>query len=286
MLEELDKILIEKAYNAPEIKGFAGDYRWLSNFYEIEPFEYDGVIYKTTENFYQAMKSVNKDERIHIASLDPGKAKRYTSPHNKNFVVRDNWDMMKLEVMEFILRRKFAQKKFNDLLLATRDIYIEETNGWGDVFWGCTSAGEGHNNLGLLIMKIRKEIQDGLNILAYKPVVGKLLKKKVKKPTIVVNTKHEKCDVYAGRNSPFGNPFSIYTGEYTLEDSMFQFELEISKKLVLDKEFKQSVLNLTGKKIGCFCKKCRSDQPAFAVDTTPCHAEFYANYLNSLQGIV
>jgi hypothetical protein len=67
---------------------------------------------------------------------------------------------------------------------------------------------------------------------------------------------------------------------------MFQFELEISKKLVLDKEFKQAVLGMTGKKIGCFCKKCRSDQPAFVLDTTPCHAEFYANYLNSLQEIV
>lgn len=180
MLDELDKILIEKAYNAPEIKGFAGDYRWLSNFYEIEPYEYDGIIYKTTENYYQAMKTKDKAERAHIASLEPGKAKRYASPHNKKFIVREDWDMIKLEVMEFILRRKFSQPKFRDLLLATRDIYIEETNGWGDVFWGCTSAGEGHNNLGLIVMKIRKELQEGLDILAYKPVVSNILKKKSK----------------------------------------------------------------------------------------------------------
>lgn len=84
----------------------------------------------------------------------------------------------------------------------------------------------------------------------------------------------------------FGNPFSIYTGEFSLEESMANFEYETSKRLILDKDFRLQVLSLQGKKLGCFCKKCHSDMPSFAVDTTPCHAEFYANYLNSRQEIV
>lgn len=67
---------------------------------------------------------------------------------------------------------------------------------------------------------------------------------------------------------------------------MFNFEVEISKKLVLDKEFRADVLALRGKRLGCTCKKCRSDQDAFATDTTACHGEFFANFLNSLEGLV
>jgi hypothetical protein len=43
---------------------------------------------------------------------------------------------------------------------------------------------------------------------------------------------------------------------------------------------------LRGKKLGCSCKKCRTDQEAFATDITDCHGEFYANFLNSLQELV
>jgi len=180
MLEFVEELMIEKASQAPEIKGFDGDFRWLSNFYPIEPFVYDGVAYSTTENYYQAMKTLDKAERQHIASLPPNKAKRYASSYNKKFICRDDWDMIKLEVMEYALRRKFSQPKFQKYLLATRDIYIEETNAWGDIFWGCSLAGEGANKLGLLIQKLRTELQEGRDLSIYKPVIAPLLKKKLK----------------------------------------------------------------------------------------------------------
>lgn len=43
--------------------------------------------------------------------------------------------------------------------------------------------------------------------------------------------------------------------------------------------------SLTGKKIGCFCKKTRSDTDEFAFDTTVCHAEIIETYLNSFNEI-
>lgn len=178
--EAAEEFMLTRASDVSEIRGFSGDFRWASNFYPMEPFEYDGVMYSTTENYYQAMKTKDKNERALIAEMTPGKSKKYASSSNLKFIVRDDWDYIKLEVMEFALRRKFAQPKFKTLLLATRDILIEETNSWGDVFWGVLPSGEGFNNLGLIMMKIRKELQEGKDILDYKPEIAKILKKKSK----------------------------------------------------------------------------------------------------------
>lgn len=95
----------------------------------------------------------------------------------------------------------------------------------------------------------------------------------------------EKFDLYGGRGTKLGNNYSIHTGEYTLDESLNLFAYEISKKLVLDKEFRAYVFSLEGKKIACSCKKTKSDSPEFAFDTTRCHIEFYCNYINSSQGI-
>lgn len=79
MVQLSDIILSVYASQASEIKGFGEEFRWLSNFFEIEPFEYQGIEYKTTENFYQSMKTFDREVRIHIAGLSPGKAKRFAS---------------------------------------------------------------------------------------------------------------------------------------------------------------------------------------------------------------
>lgn len=179
MLKVVKDILLLKLECVSEIKGFSEDFRWLSNFFPIEPFEYDGLTFKTTENFYQAMKSLDNKERDYVSKLEPGKAKRYANPlYNKKFIVRDDWESIKLSVMEHCLRIKFSQKDFKDLLLATRDVYIEETNGWGDVFWGCNTSGEGQNILGKIIMKLRSELLENKNLLDYKPERTNPVKKK------------------------------------------------------------------------------------------------------------
>ena len=60
--------------------------------------------------------------------------------------------------MEHFLTLKFSIPKFKKLLLATGDRYIEETNTWGDTFWGVCN-GKGENNLGKIIMKIRDTLK-------------------------------------------------------------------------------------------------------------------------------
>lgn len=150
-----DSLLYFKTLNAQEIKGFS-EFEWPSNFYILEPFIFENIEYSTTENFYQAMKSNNPEIRLHISKLKPGQSKRYTK--KDSFILRDDWEDVKYSVMETALRIKFGQEKMAKFLLATRDIYIEETNTWDDVYWGVCN-GVGLNHLGLLLMKIRNELQ-------------------------------------------------------------------------------------------------------------------------------
>ena len=60
--------------------------------------------------------------------------------------------------MEYGVRRKFEQEPFKTKLKETGDQHIQEGNRWNDTFWGVSLvSGEGENNLGKIIMKIRNE---------------------------------------------------------------------------------------------------------------------------------
>ena len=58
---------------------FDGEFAFLSNFYpsDIKGFDKANILYPTVEHAFQAMKTVDVNERIKIAAADtPGKAKR------------------------------------------------------------------------------------------------------------------------------------------------------------------------------------------------------------------
>ena len=78
--------------------------------------------------------------------------------------------------------------------------------------------------------------------------------------TIVVNIKKgEECDVYIGRPSEFGNPFE--SRDYGLIKCLKYYEAHIRNKLIKDPSFKDRLLELQGKRLGCFCKPnlCHGD---------------------------
>lgn len=99
--------------------------------------------------------------------------------------------------------------------------------------------------------------------------------------TIVVNIKLEKPDVYIGRGSSFGNPFPVHNGEFSFEDSMRLYENYLIEKIKTDSKFKTKFLALKGKKIGCFCKKYKSEHPKYSNDKTICHGDIIVKILNS-----
>ncbi len=135
------------------IKGFHGRYRWLSNFWPAEV-TLDGMVFSTVEGAYQAAKTLDLDHRRAIAGLaKPGQTKRYA----RKLKVRDDWQEVKLAVMEDLLRQKFSIPDLRQKLLDTGDAYLEESNSWRDFFWGvCNGVGENH--LGRLLMKCRDEM--------------------------------------------------------------------------------------------------------------------------------
>lgn len=147
-----------------EIKGFFGDYRFLSNFWGCR-IAYEGVVYPSTEHAYQAAKTLDEDERADILFYldEKGKVHQTTAAQakeaGKHVTLRPDWEDVKISIMTKLVRQKFEQDdELRAKLLATGDAYLEETNHWGDKFWG-VCKGVGRNELGKLLMRIRDDLQ-------------------------------------------------------------------------------------------------------------------------------
>lgn len=137
-------------HNEKEIKGFFGQYRFLSNFHKC-PVYFDGVCYPSTENAFMAAKSTDEFVRSQFKDLEPKDAKAL----GRKITLRGDWEKIKYDVMSTIVFDKFYRNpELRDALLATGDAYLEETNHWNDKIWGVCN-GEGDNRLGLILMNVR-----------------------------------------------------------------------------------------------------------------------------------
>lgn len=137
------------------IKSFKGTYQFLSNFFPSKVV-FDGVEYPSTEHAYQAAKTLDLEERAKVLnSKSFGAAKRMGT----KITLREDWEQVKLAVMEDVLRQKFAVSELRELLDLTKGQELVEANHWHDNFWGscfCNTCGsKGQNHLGRLLMLIR-----------------------------------------------------------------------------------------------------------------------------------
>lgn len=135
-------------------KGFYGEYRFLSNFYQSDVY-LDGVKYPSVENAYQASK-VWPDDRDGFKTCTAAEAKNLWKTLHAYDKDPEEWNGRRYEVMAGLLFQKYHLR--NDLrkkLLNTHDLYLEETNAWGDTYWGVDIKKGGENKLGKLLMKIR-----------------------------------------------------------------------------------------------------------------------------------
>ena len=140
---------------------FDGKWAFLSNFYWNE-IEHEGIVYPTNEHFFQAMKTLDNDERRQIANcLTPGQAKRM----GRRVALRSDWESVKEDVMFLGLCLKFADEQLADWLLETGDEELVEGTTWHDNEQGncscpkCTNI-EGKNKLGKLLMRVRDMIKE------------------------------------------------------------------------------------------------------------------------------
>lgn len=134
-----------------KIDSFRGEYYFLSNFYEV-PVRYAGITYRNSEAAFQAQKTLDEHRRRAFANLTASHAKK----EGYKVQLRPDWEMVKVEVMQDILRAKFMQNPgLKAKLIATGDAYLEEGNNWGDTTWG-TVNGSGQNLLGKSLMELRR----------------------------------------------------------------------------------------------------------------------------------
>lgn len=136
------------------ISHFRGKYRFLSNFFP-SVVTLDGDEYQTVEHAYQAAKTFDRDARREIRNAHgPYQAKRLGS----RVQLRPDWDDQKISVIYELLQQKFSNPILRAALLQTGRATLVEGNTWGDVFWGVYD-GRGLNNLGALLMRVRREIR-------------------------------------------------------------------------------------------------------------------------------
>ena len=133
----------------------------LSNFYP-QGFEEDGLYWPTVEHYFQAQKFAGQDyadyrERIRT-SVSPQHAK--TLGRTQKVPIRADWDEVRDSVMLYALRRKFAQPKLKEVLLATKNRELIENSPF-DTYWGIGRSGAGKNRLGVLLMQVRSELISG-----------------------------------------------------------------------------------------------------------------------------
>lgn len=132
------------------INGFFDEYRFLSNFWPCEV-EFDDFLYPSVEHAYQAAKTFSLAARQEIRNCrTPGAAKKL----GQRIDLRPDWEDVRVEIMRRLLYQKFDDPDLMALLAATGDAYLEETNTWGDTFWG-VCKGTGKNMLGKLLMEVR-----------------------------------------------------------------------------------------------------------------------------------
>jgi ribA/ribD-fused uncharacterized protein len=142
-------------HDANNVRGFFGEYRWMSNFF-ICPTRYEGIEYQSSENAYQAAK-VKPEYRIKFVDVQPYVAKKMWKKYPLVDTSTEEWNARKFEVMVQIVFDKFLiNKDLRINLVRTNGLYLEETNDWGDVFFGYdVEQKRGKNFLGKILMSTR-----------------------------------------------------------------------------------------------------------------------------------
>lgn len=85
----------------------------------------------------------------------------------------------------------------------------------------------------------------------------------------VGNIKKETCDVYIGRGSKWGNPYSVT--EVGRETAISNYKYDLLKKIENKELLRGDFEDLVGKKLGCYCKPYND-----------CHGDVIAEIVNDI----
>lgn len=136
-----------------------GTWGYMSNFYPYQIIDDTGVVWASTEHYYQAMKTLNMTERAVVwAAATAAEAKKLGKPDSGKVTLRKNWALLKIVFMEKALEMKFpGDDQLSELLMSTAPAELCEWAPW-DKFWGLGPDGKGENHLGRLLMERRTRL--------------------------------------------------------------------------------------------------------------------------------
>lgn len=135
------------------INKFDGEYAFLSNFYNC-PVDFANLHFNSSEAAFQAMKTPIRKEQLLFVNISPNDAKKL----GRKIALRKDWELVKDTYMYQIVLAKFTQNpNLREKLLATGEEELIEGNWWNDTYWGQCN-GVGKNQLGKILMKVRKEL--------------------------------------------------------------------------------------------------------------------------------
>lgn len=135
---------------------FRNENYFLSNMFECEIL-YKGFTFKCSEALFQACKACNIEDFMKFVGLNGFEAKKL----GRCIKLRKDWNDIRVNIMYEVLKLKFSNPELKAKLLATGNEELIEGNYWNDKFWGVSLKDyEGDNNLGKLLMRIRKEIRE------------------------------------------------------------------------------------------------------------------------------
>lgn len=129
-------------------------YGCFSNF-SRHGFVIDGIYYKTSEHYFQAMKFAHspQDMQAVIQASTPKIAANIGRDRKRP--LRRDWESVKDDIMRRAVLAKFeAHADIRQVLLDTGDEPIIE-NAPSDYYWGCGADGTGKNRLGKILMDVR-----------------------------------------------------------------------------------------------------------------------------------
>lgn len=129
-------------------------YRFLSNFHPCS-ISYEGIEYPSVEHAFQAAKSLDMEERRKVAACkSPTLAKRA----GRKVALRDGWHVIKLGILEELLRLKFKDPALAAQLQGTGDAELVENDFWKNRGKKATApVVDVGGVMGSLLMKIRGE---------------------------------------------------------------------------------------------------------------------------------
>ena len=150
------------------------DNKWLSTYNTAEPFKYNDLEYPSIEHAFNAQKLDNDDPmseeyRMALSTnvtdvITPSAAKKFGGKNSfkeNKYNLRDDWDNIKLKIMEEIIREYYLSNiEYIDKLLKTNNKLLVYKEDKINDYWGVNKKNEGRNNLGNILMKLREEFRN------------------------------------------------------------------------------------------------------------------------------